>query len=151
MEDFMLRIARVLIEHPVHSLDTPFDYLINDDLDVINSLDEDFNGRSKILPISITKEGKKSSNLISNKQFKEISEYVNEKIKTFAKEIFEGDISINPYKLKDESACKYCKYKAICGFDKNIEGNNYRKFKKYDDLTVWEKIGKQTETEEEEE
>ena len=30
----MLRIARVLIEHPVHSLDTPFDYLINDDLDV---------------------------------------------------------------------------------------------------------------------
>ena len=30
----MLRIARVLIEHPVHSLDTPFDYLINDDFDV---------------------------------------------------------------------------------------------------------------------
>ena len=30
----MLRIARVLIEHPVHSLDTPFDYLINDDLNV---------------------------------------------------------------------------------------------------------------------
>ena len=44
MEEYMLRIARVLIEHPVHSLDTPFDYLINDDLELkvyVLSLSED--------------------------------------------------------------------------------------------------------------
>ncbi len=124
------------------------DGLVNDDYKVINSLDDEFNGRSKILPITITKEGKKSANLITNKQFTEISKYVNEKIKTFGKEMFDGNISINPYKLKDESACKYCKYKAICGFDKNIEGNYYNKLKTFDDLTVWENIEKQIETEE---
>ena len=30
----MLKIAKVLIEHPIHSLDTPFDYLIKDGLNV---------------------------------------------------------------------------------------------------------------------
>ena len=30
----MLRIAKVLIEHPIHSLDTPFDYLIPSHLNV---------------------------------------------------------------------------------------------------------------------
>ena len=34
MEEFTLKIARVLIEHPIHSLDTPFDYLIPDYLNV---------------------------------------------------------------------------------------------------------------------
>ena len=34
MEEKSLKIAKVLIEHPIHSLDTPFDYLVPSHLDV---------------------------------------------------------------------------------------------------------------------
>jgi len=119
--------------------------LVNDNLDVIRLLDREFNGRSKVLPISITKDNKKSDSLISEKQFKIISEYVNDKITQFGKEILAGNISINPYKLKDKSACMYCRYKAICGFDTHIEGNKYRKFKKHDNIEIWDKMEKETE------
>ena len=34
----MLKIAKVLIEHPIHSLDTPFDYLIPDHLKVMSGV-----------------------------------------------------------------------------------------------------------------
>lgn len=34
----MLKIAKVLIEHPIHSLDTPFDYLIPEHLNVIKGV-----------------------------------------------------------------------------------------------------------------
>ena len=42
--------------------------------------------------------------------------------------------------LKDETACKYCPYIAICRFDKYISGYNYREINQLNDEEIIEKL-----------
>ena len=40
--------------------------------------------------------------------------------------ILGGDISASPYRLKakkEQTACTYCEYRDVCGFDPDIEGS----------------------------
>ena len=55
-------------------------------------------------------------------------------------EILKGNADIAPYKLKDETACKYCPYIAICRFDKYISGYNYREINQLNDEEIIEKL-----------
>ena len=41
------------------------------------------------------------------------------------KESLTGNINIKPYNKKGQKPCDYCSYKAICGFDTRLCGNNY--------------------------
>lgn len=104
--------------------------LVNSDTNVIKLIDKDFESTSEVID---TKTNKTS---ISNERFEYLSKYVSEKIVTFGKEILDGNIEINPYKIADETACKYCKYNCICGFD----STNYRKLRDYNTEEIWEKI-----------
>ena len=42
----------------------------------------------------------------------------------------QGEASVSPCKLVQQSACKYCPYQAICGFDEKIDGYEYRELEK---------------------
>lgn len=108
--------------------------LINSDKDIIKLVDKNFDKKSEVIDDNTRKKA------VSNKEFRYLSEYINKKIITFGKEILNGNIEINPYKLKDKTACQYCKYNCICGFDTKIDGNNYRKLRDYKPEEVWEKI-----------
>lgn len=118
--------------------------LVNTNEEIIELLDRDFNGKSTVIPLQTTKEGKMSS-AASEKQFNSLSKYVHKKVISFAKEILDGNIELNPYKMNEKNACTYCNYNAVCGFETQLDGNNYRKLKKYNETDIWELIEKNEE------
>ncbi len=114
--------------------------LVNSDENVIKLIDKNFDGKSDIIPIRCTRDGKMSDSATSEQQFKYLSQYVNKKIVKFGNEILDGNIEINPYKTHDKTACEYCKYNSVCGFEPELSGNNYRKFKHYSAEEIWKLI-----------
>lgn len=127
------------------------DGLVNDDISVAGLMDltlmnEEGKGRasakSGVIPVEINKDGfpTKRSNLASVEQFDAMNRYVRKKIAGLGKEIIDGATKINPYKLKQRTACDYCQYGGICGFDTKLPGNTYRTLKLFDKDEVWEKL-----------
>ena len=60
------------------------------------------------------------SDVMDEAEMEEISRFVTGKVKKLGREILEGKVSCNPYKKDKESACTYCPYKGVCGFDTAI-------------------------------
>lgn len=71
----------------------------------------------------------KKSQKAKEEELTVLSKYVNHKIKTIGKEIYQGNIEINPYTLKDKTGCDYCPYHTVCGFDQKLPGYGYRQLK----------------------
>ena len=53
----------------------------------------------------------------------------------------------NPYKLKQRTACDYCSFKEICGFDEKQEGNSFRRLSTFSDEELWKKMREKGEKE----
>lgn len=64
-------------------------------------------------------------NLYTPVEFAGFQQRVNDKIDRMCRELIEGNISISPLKIKENTACKYCDYKGICMFDNRMEGCYY--------------------------
>lgn len=98
--------------------------------------------KSKIMSVETNKEGEltKRSNTASNKHFYALSQYVNHLLKQYGQEILEGIVEKNPYELKGKTACEYCNYKGVCGFDNKIDKKQVRKLKSLSKDDVWRKI-----------
>ena len=65
---------------------------------------------------------------LSKEEFIELEEKAQSAAKKISRNIVEGNISIEPVKLTKKSnrtECDYCKYKGICKFDLDFEGNKY--------------------------
>ncbi len=105
------------------------DGIVNADPQVICAMDEEFTDKSDVIPVSRTKSGEwsKTSKVYETEQFEAMSDYVNQTIEQLGKEILAGKIDINPYELKGNTACTWCAYRSICGFDERLRGCNYRK------------------------
>jgi ATP-dependent helicase/nuclease subunit B len=73
-------------------------------------------------------------------QFAQLSDFVNEKMKAIGKRILEGETEASPYQRKGQTACDYCDYREICGFDTKIPGTSYRRLREYDTEKIWKKI-----------
>ena len=71
--------------------------------------------------------------------------YAYKKIGDFGTRIAKGDVSVRPARLKDESACKYCEYKSVCGFEPG-KGGRYNELAELKDAEVYELIGKDADT-----
>lgn len=102
--------------------------LILSDLKVIKMMDNKLeNGASKIIPVSLDKNGNISqtrSSVLSKEEFTSLQKKIKKLIKQIADEILSGRIEIKPtYNAKQKkSSCEYCPYKTICGFNpkKNV-------------------------------
>ena len=126
--------------------------LLLKDAKVIRSMDEDIDTFSLVVPAKINKEGEvvSSSNrkekneeiILTEQEFDVLREYVLETIGRILKELFDGNISIQPYKDKDKIPCTYCTYKSICQFDGKIKANQYRNLKALTIEELWEKMKK---------
>ena len=85
-------------------------------------------GSSKIVPAAITSSGevnKRWTSGVSKEEFKVLQDDIQKIIKDIAKEILSGKIDLKPYNKKGRTPCKYCEYKAICGFNTKNPGNCY--------------------------
>lgn len=60
-------------------------------------------------------------------------------------EILDGHTAINPYKQGMRTACDYCPYHSICGFDLKTKGYGFRKFKSMKAEAIWAEIEKESE------
>lgn len=100
--------------------------IVNSDEQVIGRLDTSIasGGRSDVIPAQIKTDGTTaaSSRAYSEEVLREISNYVNLKIRRLSTEILAGGIARNPYEYKEQSACTYCRYSEVCGFDERLPG-----------------------------
>ena len=76
--------------------------------------------------------------MATKEQFKMLQKYIIKVIKSISKEIFSGKIDIKPYYKDSKTPCEYCKFKAICQFDKNKFCNEYNYIPKLKDDDAWE-------------
>ena len=69
----------------------------------------------------------RKSRKAGGEELKLLSEFVNTKIRQIGTDIYQGDIAVSPYQLKDKTGCDYCPYRGICGFDGKVPGYEYRR------------------------
>lgn len=108
--------------------------VVNDSEAVVEKLDRFMGSKSDVIPVERKKDGSFSarSSVMSAKELRVMSDYVTEKVRCLGKEILEGKIGLSPYEMGNESACTYCAYKKVCGFDPSIPGYETRVFKSMD-------------------
>ena len=105
--------------------------LILGDIDVVKMMDNNLTtGNSNIIPAYIDKDGNLSKNkpsIIEKDEFKLLQDKVEKVIKQISEEILSGDITQKPIYLhkNKRTACEFCTYKAVCGFDSKMCNNSY--------------------------
>lgn len=96
----------------------------------------------KSIPVSYKKDGNFSavSNVATREQFALLGNDVKRQMAAYGNAIMKGNIAIAPYKEDKKTACDYCDYRGICGFDPSFEGNSYRRIKKENKKNIWDKL-----------
>ena len=113
--------------------------IVLDDMDLIDAMDTEIGGASKVLPIKYVKKngtysGSSGGYLFSREEFEELSAQVDRQVDRICREICDGKIDIRPKKEKKKdmegnykTSCKYCSYKSICMFDTAFPGCWYER------------------------
>ena len=89
---------------------------------------------SDVIPVGKKKDGSYTgySKVASSEQFNVIRTYTRKKVREIGEGIFSGNVKISPFQRDGATACAYCEYQGICGFDQKIQGYEYRKLKGMD-------------------
>lgn len=116
--------------------------IVNENDTVITSLDGEFENKSDVVPVERKKDGTLSarSSVINTDDLKEVSNYVNLKIKEIGSGILSGNIAVNPCKQGNDKPCDYCAFRSVCGFDNRISGYGYRQLEDLKEEEAMEKI-----------
>lgn len=116
--------------------------LVNEDGDIIEQLDQSGDAKSLVIPVGRKKDGSltATSSTANTEQFHMLCQYGEQKSEELARRILNGEAESEPYSLDGKTACDYCGYRGICGFDKRIEGYHYQKYTKEKPEEVWKKI-----------
>lgn len=119
--------------------------LLLKDTEVLSHMDRELleSGKSTVIPASLKKDGDfdRYSKVATTEELDIISDVVKEKVNELGGRIMGGEIGAVPYMAGSGSsvtnACRFCRYKDICGFDERMPG--YR-FNKLDPRIVEEKM-----------
>ena len=116
--------------------------MVSDEEEVIRLMDSEFVDKSQILPVAKKKDGSftKTSSILSQEDFKVVSNYVNHKIKELGTSILDGEIALNPYEQSKQNACTYCSYRGICGFDRKLGSGLIRELEELDQDIALERM-----------
>ncbi len=116
--------------------------LVNSDPEVISRLDRDIKSRSDVIPVAV-KDGmiqERYSSIASGRHFEALKQYVRGKVKEDGREILEGKVPAAPYRQGNRTACDFCPYHGVCGFDLKVFGYRYRRFGAVKPEEIWEEI-----------
>ena len=104
--------------------------IANSDEEILLRMDRDLGPgqTSDVLPVGYNRNGtlKAASHVYSTEDLNTVSEHVGRKIVELAKRIHCGEIGISPYAYGKKSACVFCAYRGVCGFDVRLPGYGYR-------------------------
>ncbi len=84
---------------------------------------------SRFLPVKYNKDGELSKNgsLATLEEFYRIRDRMHKILRDIGGALHAGRIEANPYyESHDVTSCKYCDYKAFCGFEPGINGDKLR-------------------------
>ena len=122
------------------------------DMEVIRSIDADL---EHIKP-QTKKDGELDSRTIkghyirTQQEFELMLGYVDYILRDTGRAILDGDIRISPCRYDqnaDHTACSYCNYRVLCGFDPDVEGFAYHEVSNFDEAEIErrmaEKIGRE--------
>lgn len=114
--------------------------LVLEDEEIIRMMDEE--GTGQIIPAKFNKDGSvaKRSSVASENQFEQLREFIVDKVRVLGKDILDGRVTANPYKLTSKDPCTYCKYQSICQFDTTKQDNEYEVLDKIGNEEIWEHI-----------
>jgi len=107
--------------------------LLNSDPDIMRHFDGNPETLSEVAPVSFKKDGTPDSRSCTadTEQIAKMKAFVRRKIIRMGEEIMQGNISVTPSMTDfQHTACTYCPYGAVCGFDRKTEGYEYRREKK---------------------
>lgn len=120
--------------------------LILGDVNVVKMMDNNLvKGNSSIVPAYIDKDGnlgKNKPSILEKDDFKKLQIKIEKIIKEISQNILTGQIQQKPiylYKNK-KTACDYCNFKAICGFNSKMCGNNYNYIPNASKTEILEKL-----------
>lgn len=115
--------------------------LVLANVELIKNMDEQIDGYSDILPVSLNKKeqtiGARSS-AASMEQFGLLRRHIRSLLSKLGEEMISGNIDISPYKKKKNTPCSFCSYMSICQFDTRVQGSKYRNLPEKKDQEVWE-------------
>lgn len=116
--------------------------LINSELEAIRHLDNSIETESDIIPVVLKNDevNRSKSSVANREMFGHLRGFVHEKLRQQGMEILDGEIGVEPYKSGARTACDYCPYHAVCGFDKKTSGYEYRKLQNKKADAIWEEL-----------
>ncbi len=98
-----------------------------EDEQVIRLMDREIEKSSLLLPVALTSKGiKQSSKVLSKVDFQQLLDSVPQIIEKLGQNIRAGRIMIQPYRYKEQKACRFCPYHAVCQFDPIFACNDYK-------------------------
>ncbi|WP_353856184.1 helicase-exonuclease AddAB subunit AddB [Bacillus sp. Bos-x628] len=102
-------------------------------------------GKSQVIQAGLKKDGsfRSDSAVLSEDQFQILTKHVRRTFEEAGERITNGEVDINPYKLKDQTPCRFCSFKSICQFDESIEDNEFRVLTSEKDEVMLERIKKE--------
>ncbi|MGB5944947.1 helicase-exonuclease AddAB subunit AddB [Paenisporosarcina sp.] len=103
--------------------------LLIDDAAVLNEMDTEIVGASKVIPARINKDGSisKISKVVSPQDMANLRSFVRTKHQQAGDGMLSGDTRVYPYRMKDKTACDYCNFRSVCQFDPTDPEQQYRK------------------------
>lgn len=116
--------------------------LVNSSLEVIRHMDREIQTESDVIPVAL-KDGlvqESKSSVAGGKRFEHLSGFVKGQLKSMGDEILNGKTAVNPYKQGSRTACDYCPFHSVCGFDLKTTGYGFRRFKSMRAEEIWKEI-----------
>ena len=110
---------------------------------LVSCLDKDWEeGPSEIIPAGIKKGGEftKASSVVSAQDLQALLGHVQGLLTQIGREINSGRVRINPVKIGQHTACRFCSYQGICQFDRRLDDNRYRVLPRYSREEVLERV-----------
>ncbi|MGN0520627.1 MAG: PD-(D/E)XK nuclease family protein [Candidatus Fimenecus sp.] len=105
--------------------------VVLDSTDAVHGMDKTVSG--KYIPVTLKKNGEFTGNLLSLPEFTALKDKVDDNLKQMGALLHEGVIPVLPaYSKKDNIACKYCDYAAICGYEEGDRQRQLADFGRFD-------------------
>ena len=140
--------VHLMIEDPdryIEDFVTPNTEFITVHQEACRHLDRTIEKESDVIPV-VLKDGEVQagrSSVANRERFARLSQFVHRKLKEAGQEILDGEIGVEPYKNGQRTACDYCPYHAVCGFDRKTSGYEFNRWKNRKTEEIWEEICKE--------
>lgn len=102
--------------------------LIREEDTILELLDSTKEENSLVIPVKRKKSGElsASSQTVTGEKFDLIGKFASLKVEQIAEEIKKGKIDVTPGTDGAQSACDYCSYRNVCGYEKRLPGYKER-------------------------